>query len=292
MVFGFFGGKGAEIAIQLDRTDGTYRLGQTVGAQITLKAENAGRVREVRAGLVLQHRYQVIDSRRDSDGDYTDTYQWRTNEQWVTREILANEGDLSADSTYRFDWQIPANMPATCEGDIVKAAWVVKVTVDRVMARDQNEEVAVRVVSPPPGQFTQPGAFGEVNTDSAVAMRLALPTLELVEGQAFQGRLEIEPSQSVDAREVRVELIREERVNVGDRVHVKRTSAQKVQVAASTKLVPGSPVAYDFALPVPSVGAPSHDVGDTVVTWLLVGTIDRPMRGDFTVTQWVGVYND
>ena len=36
--------------------------------------------------------------------------------------------------------------------------------------------------------------------------------------------------------------------------------------------------AYDFALPIPQTGAPSHDVGDTVITYLLVGTIDRPMR--------------
>jgi len=24
---------------------------------------------------------------------------------------------------------------------------------------------------------------------------------------------------------------------------------------------------------------------------MLVGTIDRPLRGDYTVTQWVGVHN-
>jgi len=38
-------------------------------------------------------------------------------------------------------------------------------------------------------------------------------------------------------------------------------------------------------------GSPVVGVGDTVVTWLVVGIIDRPMRGDFTVTRWVGVYN-
>ncbi len=66
---------------------------------------------------------------------------------------------------------------------------------------------------------------------------------------------------------------------------------QRVQLAGSTKLESGTPVAYDFALPIPQTGAPSHDVGDTVVTWLVVGTIDRPMRGDFTVTQWVSLHN-
>ena len=66
---------------------------------------------------------------------------------------------------------------------------------------------------------------------------------------------------------------------------------QRVQVAGSTKLVPGQPLAYDFELPIPETGAPSHDVGDTVITHLIVGTIDRPMRGDFTVSQWVSLHN-
>jgi hypothetical protein len=170
-------------------------------------------------------------------------------------------------------------------------AWVVKVTVDRAMARDQNEEVPLRVVAPPIGQYTESGDFGEMNTSSGVAMRFSLPTLELVEGETLEGRLTVEPSQSIDAREIRVELVRSERVNPGNRAHIKQKPIQKLQVAGSTKLVPGQPLSYDFALPIPAAGSPSHDVGDTVVTWLLVGTIDRPMRSDYTVTQWVGVYN-
>ena len=291
MVFGLFGGKSVGISIELDRPDGVYAVGDTVGAQITLNAEKAGNVREVRAGLVCEHRYQVIDRTRDSDGDYRDNHQWRTSERWVTRETLANKGALSANDTYRFDWQIPANLAPTYDGDIVKATWVVKVTVDRAMARDQNEEVTLTVVAPPLGQFNQPGDFGEMNTSSGAAMRFWLPTLELIEGGTFGGRLSIDTSQAIDAREIRVELVRDERVNPGNRQHVKQKSMQKVQVAGSTKLVPGSPVAFDFEIPVPAAGSPSHDAGDTVATWLLVGTIDRPMRGDFTVTQWVGVYN-
>ena len=62
MVFGLFGGKAAEISIGLDRADGTYAVGDTVGAQIVLANAKGGKVREVRAGLVRQHRYQTLDS--------------------------------------------------------------------------------------------------------------------------------------------------------------------------------------------------------------------------------------
>jgi hypothetical protein len=291
MVFGFFGGKAAEISIGLDHADGTYAVGETVGAQIILANAKGTKVREVRAGLVRQHRYQTIERRRDNNGNYSDTQVWQTRETWVTRETLASEGTLSDDDTYHFQWQIPADAPATCDGELVKVTWLAKVTVDRAMARDQNEELEFRTVSPPTGAYNQSGDFGEMNTASGVSMRLSLPTLELVEGDTLQGQLWIDPSQSIDAREIRIELVRDERVNVGDRAHNRQKSVERLQVATSTKLTPGQPVKYDFAVPIPQTGAPSHDIGDTVITWLIVGTIDRPMRGDFTVTQWVSLHN-
>jgi hypothetical protein len=45
MVFGLFGGKSVEIAIQLDRPDRVYAVGDTVHAEIHLAAEKVGRVR-------------------------------------------------------------------------------------------------------------------------------------------------------------------------------------------------------------------------------------------------------
>ena len=35
----------------------------------------------------------------------------------------------------------------------------------------------------------------------------------------------------------------------------------------------------------------SHDIDDTAITHLVVGTIDLPMRGDLPVTQWVSLHN-
>ena len=292
MVFGLFGGYSVEVQIDLDRPDATYAPGDVVSATINLAAAKGGKVREVRAGLVRQDRYQVIEQRRDSDGDWRDSYEWKTNETWVAREALMNEGSLPSDfkEAYRFDWEVPLGAPS-CAGDIVQIKWLVKVTIDRPMAKDQNDEVELRIVAPPTGEYAQGGDFGEMNTNSGVVMRFSLPTLELVEGETLDGRLSVEPSQSIDAREVRVELMRDERVTPGDRVHVKQVSTEKVQVAGQVTLTPGSPQSYDFSIPVPTTDSPTHDTGNTSVTWLLVGTIDRPMRGDFTVTQWGGVYS-
>jgi len=293
MVFGLFGGGNLDVSIELDRPDGAYAPGDTVVARIAVAATKGGKVRELRAGLVMQHKYQVIVHRRNSNGNWSNSNEWRTNEVWVTREVLAAEGAIAADfsEARAIEWAIPADAIPTCAGEIVQVTWSVKLTADRALARDQNEEVELRVVVPPTGEYAQPGEGGEMNTNSGVAMRLDVPTLELIEGGTLQGRLIVEPSQSIDAREIRVELIRDERVHVGDAVHAKQISVEKVRVAESPKLVPGTPLTLDFELPIPATGTPSHAHGDTEVTWQLVGTVDRPMRGDFTVTQWVGMYN-
>ena len=291
MVFGMFGGKAVEISVALDRADGTYPVGDTVRAQIVLANAKGSKVREVRAGLVRQHQIRTIQRQRNSNGSYSNTYVWQTKETWITREVLASEGALTADDTYHVAWQIPEGEPATYAGDNIAVKWLAKVTVDRAMARDQNEELEFFVVAPPTGAYSQSGEFGEMNTASGVVMRLALPTLELVEGQTLHGQLLVEPSEPIDARELRVELVRDERVNIGDQAYNQQKSVERVQVAGSTQLRPGFPVTFDFALPVPQMGAPSHDLGDTVVTWMVVGTIDRPMRGDYTVSQWVSLHN-
>ena len=136
MVCGMFGGKGVDISITLDRADGTYAIGDTVGAQIVLANAKGGKVREVRAGLVRQHRFQKVDQRRDNNGNYSDHYVWETKEAWVSREVLATEGELKSDDTYHFQWQIPAGEAATSDGSNVKVKWLAKVTVDRPMRGD------------------------------------------------------------------------------------------------------------------------------------------------------------
>jgi hypothetical protein len=146
-------------------------------------------------------------------------------------------------------------------------------------------------VALPSGKLVQSGELGVMNADSGVVMQMTLPTLELVEGDTVKGQLVVEPAETIDAREIRVELMREERVKIGDGVNVWKSSMQRVQVAESPRLVPGTPVTYDFELVVPAAGSPTHDVGDTAITWSLVGTIDRPLQGDYTVTRGVGVYN-
>jgi hypothetical protein len=249
------------------------------------------KAREVRAGLVLWERYQKIDVRTDNDGRDDQRYVWQTDEEWLHREaLLEDEGVPSGfNQTYSFSWPLPTDAPPPCEGRIVQIRYLVKVTVDRAMARDLNEELVLPIAVSPPGRNVEGGEFGR-SKDSEARMRLTLPRLEFVEGETISGKLSIDPRQAYDTKEIRLELTRREVVIPGDRTHRTATTEQKLQLSPAQKLLPGVIQEYDFSLPLPAKACPSHDTSKTKCTWELEGIISRSMRDDTNVAQEIYVY--
>src|SRR5215213_5289995 len=73
-----------------------------------------------------------------------------------TRQIVGN-GSRSADSLAMSHLLVSRRCSPHARLEIAS-----KVTVDRAMARDQNEELEFTVVSPPTGAYAQSGDFGEM----------------------------------------------------------------------------------------------------------------------------------
>ena len=101
---GLFGGKLPELAVQLERADGVYYPGETVRAAIHVAAEDGPKFKEIRAGLLLEEKYQTVERKRDGDGDGDVSYDrvGHTNEQWAAREQLA-AGSLPKGFRQTFD---------------------------------------------------------------------------------------------------------------------------------------------------------------------------------------------
>jgi hypothetical protein len=294
MVFGLFGGNNVDISIDLDRNNQPYAPGDTVTAKIQLRSDKEVKAREVRAGLIVQHRYKAIHRSRSSSNDNdTDSEVWETAEDWLYRESLAGEGGVKSgqDHAYIFNWPLPINGPAPCDGEIAKIKYLVKVTIDRKLARDINSEREVRVAFSPTGEYAQAGEYGEPSHAEDALLKLTLPGLELVPGQTIRGRLSVEPNKQFEARGVRVELVRQQIVLEGDRHNRHEKVEQKVQLAPALKLQPAQPLQYDFELTVPADAFPSHQTSHSCYLWLIRGSVDRAMRGDPSVAQVVMVYN-
>jgi len=288
MSLGLFKGSSVNISLQVDRPADSYYPGDVVHAGITLEVEKSMKVREVRAGLVFCERYQWADS----DAEEGTTYHWSTDEVWASKEILVPEGTIPGNfrQTYSFDWTIPPDAPPPYDGKISQTRWLAKVTVDRKLKKDINEEVEFPVIVPPPGQATQPGEYGQVSHPDAVHMQMRLPGLEFVEGEAINGRLLIEPRKGFSVSEVRLELVREEYVPRDDG---NRHTAieQKLQLARKSKFQTGVPAVYDFTLHIPDQGRPSRQTRHSRADWSIRAALSRRLRKDFTVEQEIFVYN-
>jgi hypothetical protein len=286
-----FGGGEVDITVEVDR-DGPYAPGEVVQASITLNAPKGAKCREVRAGLVRWHHYQTIDVSHDRDNNQRQSTVWRTDEDWLTREQVAKDRDLPSSyvETLNFEWQVPHDAPASCEGKIVQIRYLAKLTVDRAMAKDINQESVLGVVVPPAGRQTVEGEYGSSSDQNLAQMRLTLPGLEFIEGDTVRGRLKIEPRQEADVREIRLELVRTEEVLRGDRKNVSRVVEQKLQLAPQTKLRVGEAQEYDFRVEIPANGCPNHETAATRLSWQIEATLDRQLRSDAHVTQEIYVY--
>lgn len=281
-MFEVFGRK-PEITIDVHDAKHQYVPGDTVDVTITLNAGGPIKAREIRAGLVFWHKYQA----ESTDAENDTTYVWKTDETWVTKESLSGDPGRS----YHFAWQIPADAAPTYAGSITHNRWLAKVTVDRKLARDINEEMELPVVVPPTEDAAPAGEYGEVNATDMATMQFSLPALTYVEGDTVAGRLTITPQQTFEVRSIRVELVRRERVQSEDGTHTKEIVAHQVTFAEKTELVSGRPLAYTFEAPVPANGHPSHGTSNSDVTWQLKAVLDRTLRTDVVCTQEIVVRN-
>lgn len=289
---GLFGGKLPELAIQPERADGIYYPGETVRAALTVAAEDGAKFKEIRAGLLLEEKYQQTEESSDSDGSTSYTNVWRTSEYWVSREVLASAGlPEGFRNTYRLEWRLPESTQPYCQGKIVVARWLVKATVDRTLARDVNAESPIYLVVPPPGLRVEGGELAEENSaPDAVSMRFGLPRFEFVQGETVGGRLLVEPRQDISARSILIKLVRHEVVPGGDRTNVEDVIEGQQQYQ-SVQLRGGQPVALDFGFTIPPKWSPTYSSEKGHVTWRVAATIDLAWKRDIHAWQSISVFN-
>lgn len=298
--------------VALDKPLGPYYAGDSVQAQVRVRTKGGGvKVRRVEARLVSWRRYRQWEYSDphdyEDDDDWDDEFwrrTWEEEEHIMGRELLLPAQTLpeAFEEEFSVAFSLPQDVAPPHQGLLSQEGWRLEVIADRPWAPDQQVELEIPLVVPPPGHHTQPGKFGKATHSDEVEMHLALPGLEFVEGETIEGELVVQAFQPVKGRQVRVTLYVQEFIprNKPD-FYVERLDAPDFRentVAASAVLqeqvsVPqGETLRLPFQLEIPRLQRPTCTTGGQGwIRWMLEGTVDRRLARDYRVKQEIFVYN-
>jgi hypothetical protein len=281
-----FGKSGTELAIELDRPTGPYYPGDVVQATVRLDSEKEIKTSGLRAELVA---WELIIS-EDSEGD---TSRRSTLDEVVAGETLIEGMTLAAgfQGSYQVALPIPADAFPPYASSSIRSGWLVRATLDRGMKKDTSAEVDLPLVVPPPGERAKAGEVGESSHPGDAEMRLWLPSLEWVEGETIEGRLLIAPRKSFDAGEVRIQLVRQEKMRAPRYKGSNTDGIDRVVLAGKMHFEAGQAAEMAFEFPIPALGCPTRHTEATTVTYMLQALLTRRLRKGFTTSTEIWVYN-
>ena len=261
IMFEFFKNVKVQLNTALDKQ--AYAPGDTIHARITLQNDKEMNIQGGRFTITCQQKYQYRRRTRDSDGDTTVETSWGTHDSQVFRFDFLPEMPVPP-GTHTFDtsFTLEAGALPTSKGDIVRAAWFAKATLDRKLASDANSEVEFTVVTdnPPDMASATAGQYGVANEPEEAQMSFVVKTKAVTGGATLAGCLRILPQKDIGVSEVRLVLVRDEYVSDVSNTgydHKKEIKVAEAKLAGKTQLQAGQYLEFPFALALPQVMAPS-----------------------------------
>ena len=295
-MFDFLKGGKANLKLELDSSDQTYYLGETVHVTVTVEGEKDLQIQKGRIALICKEEYEYRreSTSTDSDGDTTTSTRssWATDERKVFEQVFLGETTIRAASTqtWKFDVPLPPDAPPTCaEAKIIRVHWWLKATLDRKLAADVEAKTEIRVLTLLAHETGPKHEYGQSNEPDQAELVFALPSGQFALGETISGQLIVRPRKSFDATEIRLELVEREYVPRGEgNVYEKEI---KVKLAGKTKLLPGQDQLYPFSVTIPANSPVTLKTGNSSVTWALKGVLARFLRGDTRVDGEIEVYS-
>lgn len=292
-MFNFLKGNKAGLTVTLDRLDGIYSPGETVGITVDIQPDKDLKLQGAQVALsgTEEFEYSTSTYTTDSDGNSSRDYStsWGSNQFSVSTEDFLGATTLPAGAPQRYTFQLslPADAAPSYSGDIVRVHWQASVKMDRRLAADLNADAKLYVRSLAPGVNVQPGQYGESDDPGEAEMTFTLPGLETTAGQSLSGQLHLIPHKDFAAK-VRLELVRYEHT-YSDEGGLKEKN-YPLNLGGSTQFTAGQPQAIPFQVSIPPDAAPSLETPHCAVTWAIRGILDRPLRKDVIVEQKFEVY--
>lgn len=301
-MFDIFKGGKTSLKLTLDRPIGQaatqlhpYYLGETVHARLTLATEKEIKIKEGRIALVYHEEYQYKHHHHSTDSHghsrTSVVTAWGTDEQEANRQVFLGETSLptGTQQTYEFDLPIPNQAAPSAIAEIVHIKWLVKATLDRRMAGDIEDTIDLPVYLATQGSTIQPIEFGLSNEPNEADLTFSLPRKEWIMGETIAGQLRVSAKREFDVTEIRVELVRRERVprDLGN----ERETIIPVKLSGGAQFKSGQILTLPFNIALPAPAPATFRTPNSRLDWLLRGILARRLRKDTFVEEEIIIFN-
>ncbi len=207
-------------------------------------------------------------------------------ETFLEDRIVRRLGGLSAKARF----SLPTDALPTLNGSVVQkiqpgVSWEVRASLDISRARDLNLSQAFIVDSLPARKDAPSRPAVAEARHRQCALTLDLSRTEARSGDRIDGSLRADMLEDLDAAEVRVELVRAEKLGNEAQDHV----ADKTIFERDVALESGEAREWRFSLDVGQVSVPSLKTDKSSVVWLVKGVLDRKMRRDLRVEREIAI---
>lgn len=286
----------AKIDIELRPDREAYPPGETILLHVQIRAEEETAVRGGGVELVGRLRYSYRTEEWDDDHRGIRRRETRTrtetDERILTDSILGPETLAAGETLERWvRFAIPRDALPSGEGEIIAVSWAARATIDVPRRRDATVERPIRVVSPRAAFADRIDPTPRVETgETGFALTLDAP--DVAAGRDLSGAVVVAPAEDLTVRAIRLELVRQEATS-RDLGHMVATTVLTREVAiVETDLYREQRYPFPFAITVPADAAPCHETSLTSVRWYLRVVLDRPRRGDQTITREIHIHNE
>ena len=223
---------------------------------------------------------------------YGVSYHKRTHADIVASETFMENQTVRrlGGSSTNARFVLPQDAIPTLSGSIFQKiqpgiSWEIRALLDVTRARDMRQSQELKVARPPVSDDQPPRPVAAETGHRQCNLALELSRGEARSGDTLNGALRAEMLDSVEAAEVRIELVRVEKFGNEGQDHV----VDKAVFERDVTLQSGDSHEWRFDLDIGQVNVPSLKAEKSSVTWLVKGILDRRMRRDLRVEREIAV---
>lgn len=286
----------AEVEIVPERQ--VYVAGEVINARARIIGKGTLAIEEARVELRRSQRYSYQRRERDNEGRYRWSSTSDVEHTAVETVRILGAGELADGQFFEqyLSFTLPDHAAPSGDASLLDTGWSLQLILNRRRAIDVNAGTSFQVLAPAAQSSARIATQARSSTADRCAVLPELPYRDIQVGATITGTIIVFARQSVEARQVRVELVRVEETEPRSSSSPTRgrndsTTVVKQTIAAGGAFPVGAPWGFPFTLTIPADAHPTAFTPRGTVRWLLRGIVDRSLAEDYSGEIEVNIYN-